>query len=52
MRAWADDGPVFKTYEIVRDRFALDGIRIVNATEGGRLEVFPRQKFEDVVGAK
>lgn len=52
MRAWADDGPVFKTYEIVRDRFALDGIRIVNATRGGRLEVFPRQDYESVVGAK
>ena len=49
MRAWAEDGPIFQSYEIVRDRFALDGIRIVNCTAGGRLEVFPRADYETVV---
>ena len=49
MRAWAEGGPIFQSYEIVRDRFALDGIRIVNCTAGGRLEVFPRADYETVV---
>lgn len=48
-RAWAEGGPVFKSYEVVRDRFALDGVRIMNATAGGRLEVFPRIAYESLV---
>lgn len=48
-RVWADDGPVFKAYEVARDRCALEGVSIVNCTAGGRLEVFPRAKYEDVV---
>ena len=48
-RAWADDGPVFKTYEAVRRRFALDQVSIINCTDGGRLEVFPRERYEDVI---
>lgn len=52
LRAWADDGPVFKSYEIVRDRFAQDGVQIINSTRGGRLEVFPRVDYETVIGAE
>ena len=48
-RVWADDGPIFQTYEIVRQRFLLDGIQIINCTDGGRLEVFPRARYEDIV---
>lgn len=52
LRAWADNGPVFKTYEIVRNRFALDGVQIINSTRGGRLEVFPRVEYETVIQSK
>lgn len=48
-RVWADGGPVFQAYEIVRDRFAAEGIPIVNCTPGGRLNVFPRASFDDVL---
>ncbi|WP_172300525.1 hypothetical protein [Pseudoruegeria sp. HB172150] len=50
LRVWAEGGPAFKAYEVVRDRFALDGIKIVNCTDGGRLEVFPRLAYEQVLG--
>lgn len=52
LRVWAEDGPVFKSYEIVRDRFSLDGVQIINSTRGGRLEVFPRVAYESLVEAK
>lgn len=52
MRVWADNGPIFQTYEIVRNRFLQDGIQIINCTDGGRLEVFPRARFEDIVAQK
>jgi len=52
MRVWADNGPIFQTYEIVRNRFLQDGIQIINCTDGGRLEVFPRARFEDIVARK
>ena len=51
-RVWADNGPIFQTYEIVRNRFLQDGIQIINCTDGGRLEVFPRARFEDIVAQK
>ncbi|CUH80813.1 hypothetical protein TRM7557_03086 [Tritonibacter multivorans] len=51
-RVWAENGPVFQTYEVVRNRFLQDGIQIVNCTDGGRLEVFPRARYEDVVASK
>jgi hypothetical protein len=51
-RVWADNGPIFQTYEIVRNRFLQDGIQIINCTDGGRLEVFPRARFEDIVARK
>ncbi|MFN3259437.1 MAG: hypothetical protein ACE37J_02650, partial [Pikeienuella sp.] len=52
LRVWADDGPVFRSYEIARKRFAADGVSIVNATDGGRLNTFPRLSFEHVLGMK
>lgn len=51
-RIWADDGPIFQAYQVVAERFAAAGARIVNCTAGGRLEVFPRARYETVVGRK
>ncbi len=51
-RVWAENGPVFQSYEIVRNRFLQDGIQIINCTNGGRLEVFPRARFEDIIANK
>ncbi|WP_411052750.1 hypothetical protein [Tritonibacter sp. SIMBA_163] len=52
MRVWADNGPIFQTYEIARNRFLQDGIQIINCTDGGRLEVFPRACYDDIVAQK
>ncbi|MEM9035816.1 MAG: hypothetical protein AAGD18_14570 [Actinomycetota bacterium] len=38
-----------KAYERARDVFEQDGRRIVNATKGGALEVFPRVSYEELV---
>lgn len=51
-RIWADNGPIFQAYQVVAERFAAAGARIVNCTAGGRLEVFPRARYETVVGRK
>lgn len=51
-RIWADDGPIFQAYQVVAERFSAAGARIVNCTAGGRLEVFPRARYETVVGRK
>jgi len=40
---------VFKAYEVVKQVFGEDGRKIINCTVGGRLEVFPRMRLEDVV---
>jgi len=40
---------IFKSYKICRHVFQLAGREIVNATVGGRLEVFKRQKLEDIL---
>jgi len=40
---------IFKSYKVCRHVFQLAGREIVNATVGGRLEVFKRQKLEDVL---
>ncbi|MFZ1415929.1 MAG: hypothetical protein WAS73_15330 [Defluviicoccus sp.] len=49
-RIWADNGPIFQAYQVVSERFAAAGARIVNCTAAGRLEVFPRARYETVVG--
>jgi hypothetical protein len=51
-RIWADNGPIFQAYQVVAERFAAAGAHIVNCTAGGRLEVFPRARYETVVGRK
>jgi tetratricopeptide (TPR) repeat protein len=45
---WAPDGPVFKSYEAVKAAAAKRGVRIFNATAGGKLEVFDRVPFESL----
>lgn len=51
-RIWADDGPVFKAYEIVARELESRGIRFQNATAGGRLDVVPRVSYEDLFSVK
>lgn len=45
----ADTGNMEKSYLLARDAFAAGGRTIVNATAGGKLEVFPRMELEDVL---
>lgn len=47
-RIWAENGPVFRSYEICRDKLAARGIALKNATAGGRLEVLPRVNYESL----
>lgn len=46
----ADTGNMEKMYLVARDAYAAAGRTIVNATVGGKLEVFPRMSLEDVLG--
>lgn len=39
-----------ESFEIARDYAEKNGIQIYNATRGGKLEVFPRVRLEEVVG--
>jgi hypothetical protein len=39
-----------KAYMVARDFGARKGMKICNATIGGKLEVFPRVRLEDVIG--
>lgn len=48
-RIWAPGGPVFQNYEIVRRRFDADGVRVVNLTPGGRLDVFERSDLVTIL---
>lgn len=47
-RIWADDGPVFKSYEILRDTLAAKGVKLINAGNGGRLNVLPKVQYESL----
>ena len=40
---------VFSGYEICKKAFEEDGREIINATVGGKLEIFKRQKIEDII---
>lgn len=40
---------IFKSYEICKRTFEDAGHKIVNCTVGGKLEVFEREKLEDVI---
>ena len=42
-------GEVFREYEIINKKYKRDGRTIINCTVGGRLEVFPRMKLEDIM---
>ena len=42
-RAWAANGPAFRSYEIVKN--STSSARIYNATAGGKLEIFERKNF-------
>ena len=42
---------VMASYKVVRELFEAEGRRVLNATRGGRLEVFPRVSYEEIVGA-
>jgi hypothetical protein len=46
LRVWDENGPGFKAYETVKTRFDAEGIPIVNLTDGGRLNVFPRLDYQ------
>jgi hypothetical protein len=41
---------LWSSYEAIREVAAARGIQILNATDGGFLDVFPRASYEDVVG--
>lgn len=45
-RIWADEGPLFKSYEIVNRKLLSLGIRFINATHGGKLEKLQRIQYE------
>lgn len=47
-RIWADNGPVFKSYEILRDTLAARGVKLINATNGGRLNVLPKVEYDSL----
>jgi hypothetical protein len=49
---WAPDGPVFKSYEAVKQVAAKRNVRIFNATDGGKLEVFDRVPFDTLFSSK
>jgi len=43
---WSD---IFRGYEICKRAFEADGREIINATVGGKLEIFKRERLEDIV---
>lgn len=47
--AVGDWSSVFASYEICKRAYEEDGRKIINATVGGKLEVFERRKLEEVV---
>ena len=48
----ADTGNMEQMYLVARDAYAAAGRRIVNATEGGMLEVFPREPLDKALGLR
>ena len=48
-RIWGPGGAIFQIYEIVRREAEAQGVRIVNATAGGLLEVFERVEYESLL---
>lgn len=39
----------YEQYQALKDVFEADGRKIYNSTRGGRLEVYERKKFEDII---
>ena len=52
-KTWKDPrlGRVLRCYHHAKFIFESDGRRIVNATEGGKLELFPRVKLTELMGS-
>lgn len=48
--ATVDVNHLSESFEIARDYSYKNGIKIYNATRGGKLEVFPRVKLEEAIG--
>lgn len=48
-RIWAENGPLFRVYELTRDDCAARGVQMVNATAGGKLEVLPRANYDEIL---
>lgn len=48
-RIWAENGPLFRVYELARDACAARGVTMFNATAGGKLEVLPRVDYDTVL---
>jgi hypothetical protein len=48
-RIWAENGPVFQTYALVERQLRDVGVRLYNATHGGRLDNIPRRRYEDIL---
>jgi len=47
--SWKEGGPLFASYEVMKRILDKRGCLVFNATKGGKLEVFPRVVYEDVV---
>lgn len=47
-RIWSDNGPIFTAYEIVSRVANKCGVKLVNATHGGKLEVLPRVDYKEL----
>lgn len=45
-RIWADNGPVFKSYSILDHALRQRGVKLFNATHGGRLDVLRRVDYD------
>lgn len=44
-----DWSKVFTSYEICKKIYEENGREIINCTVGGKLEIFPREKLEDII---
>lgn len=47
-QSWAADGPMIQGYAIASHEFEKRGKKIFNATDGGKLEVFPRVSYGEL----
>lgn len=44
-----DFSPVFANYKLCKEFYEKNGREIINATVGGKLEIFKRKKLEDII---